>query len=132
MNKQLESLVSEFDSWRSKRKKRTSTPKELITKTLSLRGHVSDAEIVKRLGINSTALKNWTKQEITQDSPAQFVELPHTPALDKNRASTTNTPNHDNPSTLKVALPSGVSLSLTGSPNALADFVLKLTQKGAL
>lgn len=138
MHKQLEGLATEFDAWRSKRVKRTATPDTLIAKALSLRGHVSDAEIVRALRINSTALKNWANQHnpietaAQLEAPTQFVELPHSSKTGKKRVPRTDSWDKDNMSTLNVALPSGVSLSLTGNPGALVDFVLQLSQQGAL
>ena len=129
MNKQLEAVAEEFTRWRRSRVKRGHTPQSLIKKTLSLRDQVSDAQIVKYLGINKTALTRWASQKHDYETPAQFVELPtSTLPVQPNLCIADRA---DMP-TLNIALSSGVSLSLSGESQALANFVVQLTERGAL
>ena len=131
MNKQLEAVAQEFSTWRKNREKRTYKPSSLINKAVSLRGQVSDADIIKHLGINRTAFMKWAQQDNMHETSAQFVELPSIP-ITTDDDSSSDTATQQNSSTLNMTLPSGVSLSLSGGSRTLADFVLQLTQQGAL
>ena len=128
MKKQLETVAQEFTTWRKNREKRTHTPQSLIKRAVSLRAHFSDAEIVKNLKINQTALARWANQ--SDDNAAEaFIEFPASPV-----AATLNIANNDRgtQSSLNIALSSGASLSLSGGTGVLAEFVAQLAQRGML
>jgi len=126
MNDRLETVSQAFETWRRSREGRTHTPQNLIAKAVALRKSYSDAEIVRTLKINKSALMRWSEQSVI-DAPA-FVELPTV----TDTQATMNTCRSKETSTLELGLPSGVSLSLSGTPCVLADFVVQLSQKGAL
>lgn len=129
MNKQLEAVSREFETWRNQRKKRTHTPEALIAKAVALRESCSEAHIVKALKINSTVFKQWVQRNASELAET-FVELPTQPVKSEGHAS--KAPSADDNSTLQVGLPSGTTLTLSGNACALANFVTQLASKGAV
>ncbi len=87
----LEQVRLRFESWRQRRKKRTSTPKSLWVAAVALSGEYSISHLSRVLGVNYTALKKRIQKTNNVDFSASeapsatFLELPFpssTPVLE--------------------------------------------------
>jgi hypothetical protein len=95
-----------------------------------LRQQYDDGQISKELGISKNALTRWAN-ESKPDTAETFIELPiEMPAI--TTATENGTKSSERQSTLNITLLSGASLSLSGGAHTLADFVIQLSQRGAL
>lgn len=72
----LDELADQFSHWRMTRKgQRTAVPQYLRDATLRLQAHYKISTLIKKLGINTTMLKNWQESKIKTPSSQTFVPL---------------------------------------------------------
>jgi transposase-like protein len=123
----LEAVQAEFQHWRAnKAGPKTRIPAQLKQRAVDLCESYSSAKIIKALGINSSMLKNWSKQPASSNEPSngaiEFIALP----MEENKSQIKADPLH-----LELVQPNGNQWRLQGNvtTSQLDVFVTALTTK---
>jgi argininosuccinate synthase len=120
MQTELDRVAAQFAGWRQNRTKRSATPAHLKRQAVSLVGQYPKADIVSRLGINSTVLAHWMNEPQPEPKP-KFIELTDNPVSPSNAAMD-----------VTIALRSGAQVKLSGHGTDVATLLLALQQGGGL
>jgi len=98
----LESVASQFASWRATRPIRGLTPVSLQQQVVALKNTYSISQIILTLGINTEALKRWSAKHQHNDNTI-FIPLPD--------EAVSHTPKPS--ATITCEFPNGIRLTLT-------------------
>ena len=117
----LETVELAFQEWRATRPhKATKTPHSLRQQAVALIPHYPMSLILKKLDINSGALKYWLHEHTPVPSSNEFVSLPDAPG--------THAIQEHHSLQLEIKTTQGIQVTLSGhlSPEWLGSFVREM------